>query len=1126
MAVDRVVRPSAVTLFGIALTAVVAVTAGIFQYVHNKNDARDRFAALTREFTTLVEERFQLYQYGLRGTRGAIIAGGRINIPRNIFKEYFETREQFHEFPGARGFGFIVKISNDQTARFIEAARVDEFPSFNLRELAPNAGERFIIKYIYPLKGNEGATGLDIASESNRRTAALNAARSGETRLTAPITLVQASGETNHGFLILMPIYWRADVPDDPEERVKETVGWSYSPLVVSEVLKDLGPRREEIAFSITDVSDEIEFYRSPGFDPRVDAVIGDEVEVFGRHWRLRFHPRPAFARQYAGITPGILSLTLALLGILGTATAFNFSRNRAQAMQARQEEEELAYKIIDATPQALLVIDQAGIIIRANAYCERVFGWSLSDLLGKSVDDLVPPGVRGAHKELRENYDYKPRDMGSRQDLEAIRADGTRFPITARLAPLSIGDRKLVVAGVTDISAQREAVKVMAASEQRWQEMANSLPQLVWTCDADGVCDFLSQQWADYTGAPTASLLGSGWLEVVHPDDHEPLMAVWRKSVETKVPFSTEFRIRGHDGTYRLFFSRADAVVDEDGNVLRWIGSNTDIEDRHQAELQVRALLREMEDRVATRTAELNIALRDLRNVLDSVPSMIAYWDRNLRNRFANKAYEEWFGVTPEWVKGRLLSELLDEDAYRESTPYVEGALRGEPQSFERELIDIHGAARSLQVHYLPDETDGEVLGFYVVGFDVTAIKASEIAQKQAREAAEAATRAKSAFLTSMSHELRTPMNSILGFTDILISQHFGKLNDKQLEHAGLIQRSGQHLLNLMDSVLELSKIDAGRISISIEPVNVVAVVKSVMATLEPLAEKFEVEIRAPNLGKDDSFVTADMTRLTQVLINLGSNAIKYNRAGGWVAFSCGALSQETFRITVTDNGRGIPADRQSGAFQPFNRLGAEQGKIEGSGIGLALVKNYVELMGGRIDFESVEGQGSRFWVDLHSADVGDVVDRQEATDVASPKTRHIAGLMKVLYVEDNDINRALFENFMEMLDDVEYLEAEDGTTGLAIARERRPDVIFLDIDLPDMSGYDVLAEIRADPDLRHTPVLALTANAMSGDAERGLDAGFDRYLPKPFKLEEILAAVTEQREVIERRKRPRTNS
>ncbi|UTW53005.1 PAS domain S-box protein [bacterium SCSIO 12827] len=1123
MAADRAIRPSVIGIIGVTLTIVVSIAAGIFQHIDNNNRYHERLSALTKEFTTLVTERFQLYQYGLRGARGAIIAGGRINIPRNTFEEYFTSREKFQEFPGARGFGFIVKISNEQTARFIEAARVDEFPSFNLRELAPNTGERFIIKYIYPLKGNEGATGLDIASESNRRTAALSAARSGETRLTAPITLVQASGQTNHGFLILMPIYWRANVPDDPEKRIAETVGWSYAPLVVSEVLKDLGPRREEIAFSITDVSDGIEFYRSPGFDPKVEAVVGKGVEVFGRNWRLRFHPRPAFAKRYGGIQPGMLGLTLVLLGILGTATAFNFARNRARALQARQEEEELAYKIIDATPQALLVVDQAGIIIRANAYCERVFGWSMSDLLGKSVDDLVPLDMRDAHKELRECYDYKPRNMGSRQDLEAVRADGTRFPITARLAPLSIGDRKLVVAGVTDISAEREAVKVMAASEQRWQEVANSLPQLVWTCNADGVCDFLSQQWADYTGALTEPLLGTGWLDWVHPDDQDDLMAVWRKSVETKVPFASEFRIRGADGTYRLFFSRADAVIDADGSVLRWIGSNTDIEDRHQAELQVRGLLQDMEDRVAMRTAELDTALRDLRNVLDSVPSMIAYWDRNQRNRFANKAYEEWFGVTPEWLQGRLMSELMNEDTYQESLPYIEAALKGEPQSFERELTDIHGTVRSLQVHYLPDDTDGEILGFYVVGFDVTEIRASELAQKQAREAAEAATRAKSAFLTSMSHELRTPMNSILGFTDILLSQHFGALNDKQLEHAGLIKSSSRHLLNLMDSVLELSKIEAGRIMISIEPVNVTAVVKSVIATLEPLAEKFEVEIRAENLGRGDVFVTADMTRLTQVLINLGSNAIKYNHAGGWVEFSCEAVTADMSRIMVADNGRGIPADLQDGAFQPFNRLGAEQGKVEGTGIGLALVKNYVELMGGRIDFESTEAQGSRFWVDLQSADVGGGIKTTEKSKEADVKTRRMAGRMKVLYVEDNDINRALFENFMEMLEDVDYLEAEDGTTGLAIAREVRPEVIFLDIDLPDMSGYDVLAAIRADPDLRDTPVIALTANAMSGDAERGLEAGFERYLPKPFGLDEILGAVTEQQEAIERRKHPR---
>ncbi|MAY68074.1 MAG: hypothetical protein CMM77_13230 [Rhodospirillaceae bacterium] len=1123
MAAGRAIRPTIVALIGISLTVVLAASAGLFQYFHNKNENYERFSALTKEFTTLVKERFQLYQYGLRGTRGAIIAGGRINIPRNTFQEYFVSREQFQEFPGARGFGFIVKISNEQTERFVAAARADEFPSFSLRELSPNAGERFIIKYIYPLEGNEGATGLDIASESNRRTAAMNAARSGETQLTAPITLVQASGETNHGFLILMPIYWRADVPDDPEKRIAETVGWTYSPLVVSEVLKDLGPRRDEIAFSITDVADEIEFYQSPHFDPNMGARINTEVEVFGRHWRLRFHPLPPFAKRYAGIDPGILALTLVLLGGLGTVSAFNVTRNRVRALQARREEEELAYKIIDATPQALLVIDETGTIIRANAYCERVFGRTMSELLGHSVDDLVPPDLRGAHKELRESYDYKPRDMGSRQDLEAVRGDGTRFPITARLAPLSIGDRKLVVAGVTDISAEREAVKVMAASEQRWQEMANSLPQLVWTCDASGSCDFLSQQWNDYAGVPTEPLLGAGWLDLIHPDDRADLMAVWLKSVETKTPFSCEFRIRGRDGAYRLFFSRADAVMDGEGNVLRWIGSNTDIEGRHQAELQVRALLQDMEARVATRTDELNTALRDLRNVLDSVPSLISYWDPHQRNRFANKAHEDWFGVSPEWIQGRLVSELLSKDNYQESLPHIEAALRGEPQSFERVMTTVRGDVRTMQVQYLPDVTDGKVLGYYVVGFDVTAIRASELAQKQAREAAEAATRAKSAFLTSMSHELRTPMNSILGFTDLLISQHFGKMNDKQLEHAGLIRTSGQHLLILMDSVLELSKIEAGRITISIEPVNVVAIVKSVMATLEPLAEKFGVEMRSANLGNDDQFVKADMTRLTQVLINLGSNAIKYNRPGGWVEFACQPISSDLSRITVSDNGRGIPLDRQSGAFQPFNRLGAEQGKIEGTGIGLALVKNYVELMGGEIDFESIEGEGSRFWVDLASADAGEGASRVTKPDAVAEKTRRISGLMKVLYVEDNDINRALFENFMEMLDDVEYLEAEDGTSGLAMAREMSPAVIFLDIDLPDMSGYDVLAEIKSDPQLKHIPVIALTANAMSGDAERGLDAGFNGYLSKPFSLDEILTTVTEQRDALERRSRPR---
>lgn len=1112
----RLLRPTTIFLIGSALSIAIATAAGLWQSHSNQITHDERYAELTQEFANLVSNRFHLYQYGLRGARGAVVAGGGTGIKRETFVNYIKTRDQFTEFPGARGIGFIARVASREVADFVSAAKADRFASFSVRELSPNTGERFIIKYIYPLTGNEGATGLDIASESNRRSAAEDAARTGEARLTAPITLVQASGETNHGFLILMPVYKTDAQIRTPKERLAANFGWSYSPLIVSEVLADLGPRRDEIAFSITDTNGGIEFYKSPGF--KAQQVISDrQIDVFGRHWTINFHSQPKFLTRLTSVKPLPLAITLGIVGIMLTVASYGFAQNSAQKWQLRREEEDFAYKIVDAAPQALLVVDDAGVIIRANSYCERVFGWKPEELAGRSVEDLVQIKYRDKHQGHRASYDYTRRDMGDQRELEATRSDGTNFPILVRLSPLLIDERKLVVAGIIDVSAEREAISVLTASQQRWQEVANSLPQLVWTCDSSGNCDFLSAQWVTYTGAPAKLQLGNAWLDKVHPDDIAHLTAEWTKSIETGTPFAVEFRIRRHDGVYRLFYTRAEPIRDANGNVERWIGSNTDIEDRHQAELKVHGLLEELEDRVSERTDALNTALRDLQNILDALPSLIAYWDSNLRNRFANRAYKQWFDVSTEWLKDRHMSELLNTELYEKNTQYIEGALNGEAQMFERDLMDTKGEPHTNQIHYLPDIADGKVLGFYVIVFDVTSIKASEQAQKEARVAAESATRAKSAFLTSMSHELRTPMNSILGFADLLVSKHFGPLNEKQFEHASLIRSSGEHLLKLMDDVLELSKIEAGRVSASIEPVNLTIIVKSVISNLEVLAGKFKIEIRTGNTGNGYDLVMADTTRLTQILTNLGSNAIKYNRPGGWVEFSYAIKPDGNTWIAVSDNGLGIPKEQQNGAFQPFNRMGAEQGKIEGTGIGLALVKNYAELMGGRVDFESTEGEGSTFWVKLPSVSADDL-EKEKSIGITSTRSLSASSqMLRVLYIEDNEINRSLFRFYMEAIKNIELLEAEDGPSGLSAARAERPDLIFLDINLPGMNGYDVLQEIRADPLIKDTIVIALTANAMSGDVERGLGAGFDDYLAKPVRLQGLEVIIAEVRTQID---------
>ena len=500
----------------------------------------------------------------------------------------------------------------------------------------------------------------------------------------------------------------------------------------------------------------------------------------------------------------------------------------------------------------------------------------------------------------------------------------------------------------------------------------------------------------------------------------------------------------------------------------------------------------------------------RDLRHIIDGIPAMVAYWDADLRNRFANIAYIDWFGWSPDDLYGKHISDLLGPELFERNRPSMEAALRGEPQTFERELIANDGRRRFSQAHYVPDFREGKAVGFYVLVFDISQLKNSEAALKQAIEVAENATRAKSDFLAAMSHELRTPMNSILGFSDLLLTQRVGTLDPKQLDFTRQIKISGEHLLRLINDVLELSKIEAGKMSLSIEPVALAPVVKSVAASLRPLAEKAGIELREKYFGPEIPEVQADSTRLGQVLINLGSNAIKYNRIGGYVEFSSERRGEDRLRILVKDNGNGIPVDRQHELFQAFNRLGAEQSAIEGTGIGLTLTKKLVEMMHGEVGFASKEGEGSTFWVDLPvdktgRREVQALAEVEEAVDIPE-----VPEGLAILYMEDNEGNRLLMRNYMALLPNVELMLASDGRSGLEMAKKRRPDLILIDINMPILNGFEVLERLRADPETAKIPAVALTASALNTDVERGLKAGFVRYLKKPVRLKELLDTIS----------------
>jgi CheY-like chemotaxis protein/nitrogen-specific signal transduction histidine kinase len=373
------------------------------------------------------------------------------------------------------------------------------------------------------------------------------------------------------------------------------------------------------------------------------------------------------------------------------------------------------------------------------------------------------------------------------------------------------------------------------------------------------------------------------------------------------------------------------------------------------------------------------------------------------------------------------------------------------------------------------------------------------------ARTAAEAASAAKSDFLSSMSHELRTPLNAILGFAQLLRRDRREPLSERHLDRVAQILKGGEHLLRLIDDILDLSRIEAGAVSLSTEPVGVDEVLRQVRSTLDPLAARtgLSLEVEAP--VEPLPFLKADRVRFAQILMNFGSNAIKYNRPGGKVTLTVSRPDANHVRVTVTDTGIGIPAEKQTKLFQPFQRAGQETGSIEGTGIGLVITKRLAELMGGTVGFQSTSGEGSNFWVDMpvHVAERGPAASSPTETP---GMTRLGAGEARlVLYVEDNPANVLFMQDLLGSFENIELVTAPTAEFGLEIARARRPAVVIMDINLPGMSGLDALNALHTFPETSTIPVIALTAAASERDRQRGQQAGFYRYLTKPVKVDEL---------------------
>ena len=478
------------------------------------------------------------------------------------------------------------------------------------------------------------------------------------------------------------------------------------------------------------------------------------------------------------------------------------------------------------------------------------------------------------------------------------------------------------------------------------------------------------------------------------------------------------------------------------------------------------------------------------------------------------NPAAERMFGYSAAELLGKPFSVLVPElntDQNDGSLLYYAASDEARAQGLVREVVGCSKDGRlfKLEIAVTEMELAGER---YFTGIlrDVSTRRRIEMERNEAIAAAEKASHAKTDFLSSMSHELRTPLNAILGFAQLIESGN-PPPTPTQKRSVDQILKAGWYLLELISEVLDLARIEAGKVVLSHEPVVLTEVMLDCRAMVEPQAQQRGIRITFPHFDVS-YYVSADRTRLKQVLINLLFNAVKYNRPEGAVSVECTLVHPDSIRISIRDTGMGLTPEQMAHLFQPFNRLGKESGAEEGTGIGLVVTKRLIELMGGSIGVESTVGTGCVFWIDLKLTKAPRLAPLLlEQVETARPVLPAGTPMRTLLYVEDNPANLELVEQIIERRPDLRLLSAADGNLGIEFARTYQPDVILMDINLPGISGTEVMHMLRADPATAHIPIVGISANAMPRDIERAIGAGFFDYLTKPIKVKQFVEVLDE---------------
>jgi len=734
-----------------------------------------------------------------------------------------------------------------------------------------------------------------------------------------------------------------------------------------------------------------------------------------------------------------------------------------------------------------------------------RQVGYSENELLTMHPFDINPDRSETEYRKM-----IQPLVQGELPALnfEAMHRNkkGQLIPVEILLQYIEMQDMHAKFVAVVRDTSERQQ------TNQQLKRQATIIDQIhdsVVSTDLEGFVTSWNKGAEKIFGFTADEMISKHISEVYPKDSHEFLKNEVIAPLRAKGQHEIEVIMLKKSGEEFYAYLSLSMQYDDKGNAIGMIGYTMDITDRKNAENKLRE------------TSQL------LDSIVENVPNMI-FLKRasDLRFEFFNSAGETMLGLNRSELLGRNDYDFFPkEQADFFTTKDREVLAKSNIVDIPEETIETSNGSLTLHTQKITLRDDsGRPIYLLGISEDISERKKNEIEIDKyrhhleelvdqrtselqiARDEAEQANKAKSEFLSRMSHELRTPLNAILGFGQLLTATNDRTLSKMDADSVVEIQQAGQHLLALVNDILDLSGIEAGQMNLQLKNTALNPIITACVSQLQPLAVKKGIQIVFDK--NNNCFVYADETRLKQVLINLLSNAIKYNRENGSIHLYCKQVDND-LKVHVQDTGLGIIESDISRLFQPFGRLISPQEEIEGTGIGLVLAKKLTEVMGGKIGVESEVGTGSIFWFQLPMS--RKTTDQNETKDKISsiiPEGNHNAQ-RKILYIEDNPANMRLVEKIIAMRDNLILIEATNAEEGLVSAMQQQPDLILLDLNLPDMNGFEAVHQLKAMPQTETIPVIAITANAMQHDIENGKAAGFDEYITKPFDLNEFFEKI-----------------